>query len=108
MRILLSIQLIYVCQALCLPDECPPNKMCDNHNYCDILLNVPLSGYLDINSTLVFKYTAQENVAKRIRVHVTRDDIRDVKERTKTMEGCSTDITQCSCSIVSIQRLDDS
>ena len=106
--ILLSLRLTCGSRDFCLPHECPSNKICDNHDYSDIILNEPLSGYLDINSTLVFKYTVKENVAKRIRVHVTIDDIKDVKERTKAMRGCSTDITQCSCSIVSIQRLDDS
>ena len=96
----------YVIWVHCEPAVCQPNKNGENQTYCNIKLNENLLGFLDVNSNLAFKYSITGNVTKTVRVHVTRDDIDEIKKRTEARKGCSSDITQCSCSIVSIQKLD--
>ena len=71
----------------------------------DIAITQHQTSKLTYGAPIIYKYVNIENKNKRIRVHVTRSDIEDLRTITKTRKGCSASMAHCSCSIVTIQDL---
>ena len=71
----------------------------------DVAIYETQTSELTYGAPIIYKYINMDNKNKRIRVHVTRSDIEDLRTITKKRKGCSASMAHCSCSIVTIQDL---
>ena len=76
-------------------------------DFKDVAITQNETSELTYGAPVIYKYVNSDNKNKRIRVHVTRSDIEDLRTQTKRLEGCSASVAYCSCSIVTIQDLDN-
>ena len=54
-----------------------------------------------------FRFHREYEEEKRIRIHITRNDIADQEKRTRNEKGCSSNLKYCSCILVSVQKITD-
>ena len=54
-----------------------------------------------------FRFHNEYKEEKRIRIHITRNDIVDQEKRTRNGKGCSSSLKHCSCILVSVQKITD-
>ena len=82
-------------------------KWIDKPKALSLDINKEISTELDGCQPKAFRFHHEYKEEKRIRIHITRNDIIVQEKRTRNGKGCSSNLKYCSCILVSVQKIND-
>ena len=82
-------------------------KFIDEPQISSLDLNKDTFTKLEGCEPIAFKFEQTHQKHKRIRIHITREDILTQVEMTKNTTGCNSNLDHCSCILVSAQKIPD-